>query len=432
MKIVFNWWYIPIIFFGGLFVLYTGLVGYRLATAQFDSSQEQTDSGGGFWSNLSDSMGLNTRRLKGERDGRVNVLLVGVAGGDNVAPDLTDTIMFVSVDTKNHEIDMFSIPRDLYLEVPGFGNSKINAAYSLGKNYDAAGGGMDVLKDTVSQVVGQDIDYYIKVDFAGLVKAVDLLGGVDVNVEKDIYDYLYPDGYGGYEVFALKAGKQHLDGETALKYSRSRQTTSDFDRAKRQQQVIMGMKEAFLDKGVIQGATVLVQMIDVISDHLETDLKIWEWERVVKLVRDWGDEISINNFVFDNTDEGMLMDEMVDEVYVLVPSAGDFEEIQDFVEGQISTLGVKESEILVFEVMNGTNRMGLAGKVGELIEEDGNLVQNVGNSEEEIPESVAECNSDKLKTAKLYLKKWKVNVTAAKEELIDIDCRLIIGQNLEI
>jgi LCP family protein required for cell wall assembly len=302
----------------------------------------------------------------------------------------------------------------------------------MGKNYDVAGGGMDVLKDTVSQVVGQDIDYYIKMDFDGLVQAVDLLGGVDVDVTEDIYDYMYPDGYGGYQVFALEAGKQHLDGETALKYSRSRQTTSDFDRARRQQQVILGMKQAFLSKGVIQGATVLVQMIDVISDHLETDLKIWEWERVVKLVRDWGDEMSINSFVFDNTDEGMLMDEMVDEMYALVPRTGDFEEIHDFVEGQITTLGVKESEILSYEVMNGTNRVGLAGKVGELIEEDGNIVTNISNTEELAEETTAECNKDKVKTAKEYLLKWNIDVKASQEVMKDFDCRLILGQNFEL
>ncbi len=432
MKIVFNWWYIPIIFFGALFVLYTGLVGYRLVTAQVGAEKTQTGEDGGFWSNISNSMGLNTRRLTGERDGHVNVLLTGVAGGDNTAPDLTDTIMFVSVDTQNHELDMFSIPRDLYVEVPGFGYSKINAAYSMGKNYNVAGGGMSVLEDTVTNVVGQDIDYYVKVDFDGFVQAVDLLGGIEVNVENDIYDYMYPDGYGGYQVFSVQAGRQHMDGETALKYSRSRQTTSDFDRARRQQQVLLGMKEAFLSKSLVEGATILVQMIDVISNHLETDLKIWEWERVVKLVRDWGDDISINNFVFDNTAEGMLMDSSSGEIYTLVPRAGDFSEIHDFVQNQIDTQGIKEKEILTMSIHNGTNRVGLASKAGELVEGDGNIVTELDNWDEDVTESFVKCNKDKMELAEDYFSKWDIVVESSDEVYEDKDCVLVLGDNFEI
>ncbi len=434
MKTVFNWWYIPIVFFGGLFVLYTGLVGYRLVTADTSATNVSEDGDdGGFWSNLGDSIGLNSRRLKGERDGHVNMLVVGVAGGNNIAPDLTDTIMFVSVDIENNEIDMFSIPRDLYVEVPGFGYSKVNAAYSLGKNYQAAGGGIDVLADTVSDIVGQDIDYYVKIDFDGFTKAVDLLGGVDVDVTEDLYDYLYPDGYEGYQVFAVDAGWQHMDGDTALKYARSRQTTSDFDRARRQQQVIMAMKDSFLSKGMIEGAKVLVQLIDVVSEHLETDLSFWEWERIASIARDWGDDVSVNSFVFDNTFEGMLMDSSTDGLYILVPRAGDFDEIHEYVDDQMNTTGKKESEIIGFEVFNATNRIGLAGSFAEVIEEDDHTVVEIGNSEDNLEESEVYCSSDKIKAAKKYLSKWNIDNISEDDSLNEgVDCKILIGSNFEL
>jgi LCP family protein required for cell wall assembly len=435
MNKYFSWWYIPIIFFGALFVLYIGLIGYRLAVA--DSSKENNEDvteSNDFWSNIGETIGIGNRRLKGEREGRVNVLLVGVAGGDNVAPDLTDTIIFTSTDTNNHEIDMFSIPRDLYLEIPGFGYNKINAAYSLGKNYDSAGGGIETLEDTVTKVVGQPVDYYVKIDFDGFVEAVDLLGGVDVVVEKDIYDYLYPDGYGGYQIFALTAGPQHLDGETALMYARSRQTTSDFDRARRQQQIMWAMKDAFLSKGLVEGGKILIQMIDVVSEHLETNFKIWEWERIAKIIKDWGSDVSINNFVFDNTLEGMLMDSSVDGAYVLEPQSGDFDEIQQFVTDQIGTIGKKEDEIISFEVLNATNRIGLATGVADELKIDENEVVNVGNDDEK-EETIVYCTKDKLKLAKTYLLgKWDYikNFETITEKANGADCQLVLGKDFEL
>jgi len=435
MKKIFSWWYVPIAFFGALFVLYLGLIGYRLMAANGNQSgSDGTDSNNSFWSNIGQSIGIGNRRLKGEREGRVNVLLTGIAGGDNVAPDLTDTIIFASIDTKNHEIDMFSIPRDLYLEIPGFGYSKINAAYSLGKNYDAAGGGIETLEDTVTKVLDQPIDYYVKIDFDGFVEAVDLLGGVDVTVEEDIYDYLYPDGYGGYQIFSIDAGEHHLDGKTALMYARSRQTTSDFDRARRQQQIMWAMKKAFLSKSLVEGGKVLIQLIDVVSDHLETNIKVWEWERIAELVKDWGDDVSINNFVFDNTSEGMLQDGNIDGVYVLQPQTGDFTEIQEFVDEQLNTVGKKEDEKISFEVLNATNRVGLASGVADSIKQDENEVLNVGNAEE-IEQTKVLCTKEKLKLAKTYLaEKWPFikNYEEISAGVTDADCQLVLGKDFEL
>lgn len=438
MKRLFDWWYIPFVFFGALIVLYIALIGYRIAAGESvvggNTGNQNSDSG--FWSNITNSIGLSTKKLKGEREGRINVMLVGVSGGENAGPDLTDSLIFASVDTKNKKIDMFSIPRDLYLEVPGFGYSKINAAYSLGKNYQAAGGGIDLLKDTVSEVLNQNIDYYVKIDFEGFVKIIDALGGVDVVVDEDLYDNLYPDGNYGYQVFSLTKGKQHLDGETALMFARSRETTSDFDRSKRQQKLLLAMKQAFLSKGAIGGAKLLIQLVDIVSKNLETDVKVWEWERIATLAKDWGDDLVVKNHAFDNSAEGFLVDGNIDGMYVLQPYGGDFSLIKEYVAGVLSGKGDDSNKKFTFDVLNGTNRVGLASKASEVLKQDGYEVGEVGNSDEVLEKSTAYCRDGKdMKDTVKYLEKqygFEVQQNGQNEDLVNVDCKLILGNNFSI
>ena len=432
MKNVLRYWHIPMAIVLGVVILYVGLIGYRLFFSG-KASGDTNNSNDSFWTNITDSIGINTRKLQGERDGRINVLLVGVPGGDHDGPDLTDSILFVSVNVIDKKIDMFSIPRDLYVEIPGFGYNKINAAYSLGKNYQLAGGGMDTLKDTIESILGQNIDYFVKIDFDGFVKTVDTLGGIDVTVDEDIYDFLYPDGYGGYEPFSLSAGKQHLDGETALKFVRSRQTTSDFDRSRRQQKTLVAIKEAFLKKGVIGGAKVLIQVIDILSDHLETNLKVWEWERVAKIAKDWGSDLKIANHSFDNSPEGFLGDGNIGGLYVLQPVAGDFSEIQDFVAKTISSTEAPKSVSMVVNIYNATNRVGLAGSFAEELKKEGGVeVLEVDNSEENIDQSTIKCQDNKNLDVTINELKKKWNLILSKEKLdstAKYDCEIVLGDN---
>jgi len=433
MKKILSWWYIPLVFIGVIFILYAGLIGYRLMAAD-DNSQPSGDENPGFWNNITESLGINTRRLQGEHEGRVNFLLVGVPGTyENAAPDLTDTIMLASIDVKNHKINLISVPRDLYVLVPGFGYNKINAAYSLGKNFDVAGGGMDVLKDTVYDVLGQKIDYYVKVDFDGFVEAIDTLGGVDVVVENDIYDYLYPDENHGYQVFALDAGKQHLDGKTALKYVRSRETTSDFDRARRQQQVIVASREAFLSKGVVEGAKILVKLLDIVSQHVETDMKIWEIERVVKIARDWGDDFTVSSVVLDNATTGLLHDDSVDGMYILRPIGGDYSAIQDYVDEILAEKSGEPAKKITFEVYNATNRVGLAGAAADVLEEENQLVTVIENAEENAEESYMICQkNDNYKDAVKFIQELWGITKVSQAELDEADCQIYLGNDFSL
>ncbi|MBU2595702.1 LCP family protein, partial [Patescibacteria group bacterium] len=177
------------------------------------------------------------KKLQGEGDGRINILLLGIGGPGHDGADLTDTMMVVSVDPINKTVAMLSIPRDLWVKIPGNGESKINAVHSYGEqNKKKFGDGPTVSKQIVSQILDLPIHYYARMDFEGFKKLVDQVGGIEIKVEKDIVDPYYPDDRTGKNItYRVREGEQHMDGAQALKYARSRYTTSDFDRARRQQ-----------------------------------------------------------------------------------------------------------------------------------------------------------------------------------------------------
>lgn len=119
-------------------------------------------------------------------EGRINVLLLGIGGGSHDGPNLTDTIMVASYDTDTHKATLVSLPRDLWLDQY---KNKVNAVYQLGLDQ---GNGLGLAREAVGKIMGINIPYAIRVDFTGFVKAVDLIGGIDVNVEHSFDDYNYP------------------------------------------------------------------------------------------------------------------------------------------------------------------------------------------------------------------------------------------------
>ena len=147
---------------------------------------------------------------------------------------------------------MISLPRDLFVPIPGFDYSgKINTAFFVGEVKHYPGGGGALAKKTVGEFLGYPIDYYVKVNFDGFVQAVHAIGGIDVNVPKTINDDQYPTIDYGYTTFHIDAGPQHLDGETALKYARTRHSDNDFQRDRRQQQVLLAIKDQVVKNGLL-------------------------------------------------------------------------------------------------------------------------------------------------------------------------------------
>ena len=213
--------------------------------------------------------------IGGTEQNKINILITGIGGGDHDGANLTDTILFASLHPESKTVSLLSIPRDLYVEYPLWGRGKINEIYMRWLHAkESQGQAMKDLGDKLREITGEKMDHYLNIDFDGFTKFVDLLGGIDVVVEEDLVDKEYPDNNWGYITFSIKKGRQILDGATALKYARSRHSTSDFDRSRRQQLVIKAVKEKLFSLNILTSPTKLKSLYYAVVSHIKTDLSM--------------------------------------------------------------------------------------------------------------------------------------------------------------
>jgi len=158
----------------------------------------------------------------------------------------TDTIMIGRVDLKSSRVNLVSIPRDLLVDIPGYGKDRINSAYVYGEQFKEPGGGIGLLRRTIEKNFGVAVDHFGMVDFQCFRTAVDAVGGVTVNVPRAIVDPSYPTEDYGTKVVRFEPGVQKMDGERALEYARTRHADNDFQRMQRQQLIVGAMREQFL------------------------------------------------------------------------------------------------------------------------------------------------------------------------------------------
>jgi LCP family protein required for cell wall assembly len=177
------------------------------------------------------------------------------------------------------EGELFSIPRDLYVEVPEHGKRRINIVHVLGETQGYPGGGPALLMETIEQDFGIHLHGYLMVNFEAFREMVGLLGGVDIYVEKEIWDNRYPDDRGGEITIHIPPGQQHMDSEMLLRYCRSRYSTDDFDRAARHQKALLARGGKFLS---LQMLPRLPELLQTISHTVSTDL---EPDEIVRLAQ---------------------------------------------------------------------------------------------------------------------------------------------------
>jgi LCP family protein required for cell wall assembly len=231
-----------------------------------------------------------------KHDQRINVLLLGYGGPGHDGPYLTDSIMLLSIQPAMHEAIMISLPRDLWVRIPalprnGYMTGKLNSAFAIGtdhRNYpnvrsdwktDTGGG--DLAAATVSQVTGQPIDYWVGVDFKAFRDVVNALGGVRVDVPTTLDDPYFPAGEStGMMHVHIDAGWQQFDGERALEYARSRDTTSDFDRSRRQQLLILAVRQRVFSLNMIPR---LLSLLGALQDNVRTNLRPAEMQQLADL-----------------------------------------------------------------------------------------------------------------------------------------------------
>jgi len=205
--------------------------------------------------------------------GPVNVLLLGIdrrpgEGG----PARMDAIIIARLDPQQRRVALLSLPRDLMVSIPGFGQARINAASVYGELYPQLGGGAVSARNTVSQLLGIPIDYVVHIDFQGFIKAVDAVGGVTIDVPTELYDSQYPTMDYGYTTVHFLPGPQHMDGETALKYARVRHMDSDFERIKRQQQVILGAVAQLRGQNALEQLNSVASISNALRGYLTFDI----------------------------------------------------------------------------------------------------------------------------------------------------------------
>lgn len=325
--------------------------------------------------------------LKGEGDGRVNVLLLGRGGEGHDGADLTDSIMIASIDPINKETALLSIPRDLWVKPDGLWGMKINAVYSsakqqaLSKNYKDTKGadkaGVDALERTVENYMGVPVHYYAMIDFTAFKQAVDNVGGITVNVKEDLVDYNVAWENKGNPTIAKK-GTQKMNGKTALLFARSRYGSErgDFDRADRQRQVIVAIKDKVLSVGTFANPVKVSQLLDTFGNRVSTNLSVGEMMRIYEIAKQI-DSSKITSTSLANKDNPLVITGNVGGQSIVQPKAGlnNFTEIKAFVRNQLKDGYIKNENASII-ILNASGRTGVANaKATELKGYGYNVIQ---------------------------------------------------------
>lgn len=312
---------------------------------------------------------------------RVNLLLLGVdERPQENGMARTDTMMVLTLDPTTLQAGVLSIPRDLWVPIPGYNQGRINTAHRLGELYNYPGGGPALARETVEYNLGIPIQYYVRLNFQGFVDLIDLIGGIDVYVAEPINDPLYPDNNYGYDPLYIPAGQQHFDGAMALKYARTRHDSNDFERARRQQQVLLAVLERVSSLNLLpQLAPRLGELYTLMDQSVSTDLTLDEVLALAGLAIKV-DRSQIRFAVIDSTcTENYITPE---GAQVLIPLRDRIREVRDYVFGgaELASQTV-EQENATIGVLNGTGRAGLAASTTDYLKEQGVAVAAFGNAD---------------------------------------------------
>ncbi len=369
------------------------LAGGGLALRAYLLSRNIFKGGGN--SALLHNQDVDPSQLRGEGDGRINILILGKGGPEQQSgPDLTDTIIVASIDPLAKEAALLSIPRDLWVKSSAGGQSKINQVYHDAKQSQlndyayrdrdsdeakqkSEQAGVDGLKQVVSDAIGVPIHYYGMIDFAGFRKAIDTVGGIDINVTEEMVAYETMRLSTGRYVLNVKEGREHFDGMRALAFARSRNTArSDFARADRQRAVILALKDKVLSTGTLANPLRINQLMSDFSGQLSTDFSANEMLRLYDLAK----EISGDKVVSVGLDDYVTGD-WINNLSVQKPKKGlfDYSEIQNYVRNIMRDSFLKKEDARIV-ILNGTSVPGLATKKSEELKSFGYHVVSVGDA----------------------------------------------------
>lgn len=213
------------------------------------------------------------------------ILILGLDARDgNSALSNTDSVLLVRIDPRAERMTLLSIPRDIFVEVPGYGERRLNTVHLLGEQ-DQPGRGPELVRKSLEHSFAIRIDHYIRVDFNAFVALIDAVGGVDIHVAEPIVDTAYPTADGGTMTIRFESGRQHMDGQTALQFARTRHQDDDFRRASRQQQLVEALMHRLRSTSNIPRWPAAWR---IMTSEADTDLKVWEIAALgPAVVRSW-------------------------------------------------------------------------------------------------------------------------------------------------
>lgn len=323
---------------------------------------------------------------------RVTILVMGLDYRDweGEGPSRTDSMMLVTMDPVSRTAGMLSIPRDLWVNIPGFGYGKINTAYYLGELYDLAGGGPGLAIQTVEDLLGIDINYYAQIDFAAFENFINEIGGIEVDVPYEIT----VDPIGPHNTVTLSQGLQRLDGPTALAYARNRETFgSDFDRADRQQQVVMAIFDQITSLGALPKLIANSPTIyNNLRNGIHTNLSLKETISLAWTVAQLPRENIKKGIVGPNE---VTISVSPDGMDILLPDMDAVRAVRDQVFATTSGIApaatvyvsnpeeLRQAESATVSVLNATTTPGLASQTTEFLSGQGINVTITGNAEEQ-------------------------------------------------
>ncbi len=319
----------------------------------------------------------------------------------------TDTLMLMVADRATPKVALVSVPRDLWVPVPGYGEERINAAFELG--------GSQTAKQTVSNVLGQPVDRYLLVGLQGVRDIVDAVGGVDITVDQPIHDDAYPTDDYGIVTVDIPAGRQHMDGETALRYARTRHQDSDFGRIARQQRVVSAVRAKMMNP---LNWPRLPALVAAVQQSVKTDLSPLDATAVgAALLRQPGDP---DRLVVDTTLVQPVTGQ--DGAYLLSPRP----ELQRTV---AKFLGASQA---IVEVLNGTGVAGMARTTADKLARQGLQVAAVGDADRQQAQTAILVRPESRRTGEQAAGVLGVPASRISESSLPagIDVRVVVGADL--
>jgi LCP family protein required for cell wall assembly len=370
------------------------IFGTLFLSFKFFYATREVNTKVGFFATLSHLILSPEKSFAASRD-TVNIALFGIGGAGHEGPNLTDTMLLVSINKNDKRATMVSIPRDLLVDTKRFGKQKINALNALAEA-ENPGSGAEYAKGVMEEITDSQIDYYARVDFKAFEEIIDAVGGLDIDVPRSFTDPLFPrfDIETQTTVVTFEKGMQHMSGRTALVYARSRHGNNgegnDFARSRRQQQIMMALKDKVLSSETYLSPVRIKNILDALHNNVKTDFGVWDVIKLAKFYQDLNispENISVN--VLTNGPQGPLYADYYNNQYVLLPKKKDWSDIRSIVANPSDTaphrytgdyIDTKKTDEITVSILNGTSVPGLASATAMTLEDFGYRILGFNNA----------------------------------------------------